>query len=57
MIGNAFQANLDTLNSKNFNDKAPNHGKYSSVPFQYTASIYTAMPKKTLGTTLLTHEK
>ena len=43
---NEFLGNLDTLNSKHFISKAPNHGERSSVPLKYTVvAIYTAIPK------------
>ena len=50
-------ANLDTLYFKNYTGKAPDHGECSSDPFKYTVAIYTAIPPKILGTTLLTLEK
>ena len=46
-----------SLNSKNFIEKAPNHGEGSSVPLKYTVATYTGMPKITLGTALLTLKK
>ena len=37
---------VDTLNSKNFTDKAPNHGQGTSVPLKCTVTIDTSMPEK-----------
>ena len=51
-VSNILSRIVDTLSSKNFTDKAPNHGKGSSVPLQYAVAVYTGMPQKTLGTTL-----
>ena len=56
-LGNEFEANLDTLNSKTFSDKAPNYGEGSSVPLKCIVATYTRMSKRTLCTTLLTLEK
>ena len=43
--GNAFQANPVISNSKNFTDRAPDHGQSSSGPVKYTEDIYTSISK------------
>ena len=51
-MGSVFQANLDTLNSLNICDSAPNYGSGPSIPLKQTVYKCTGIPKNTLGKTL-----
>ena len=57
-LGNAFYANLDTLNSKDFTDKSLNHGEGSQFYLNTQQLHIPVCPKELkVGPTLLTLEK
>ena len=41
-----FKGNIDTLDSKTFYARNPNHSRGSSVPLNYVVDIYSSMLKK-----------